>query len=182
MSEVSSIEHLSEHVGETVTLRGWLYNKSSKGKLHFAQVRDGTGICQCVLFQKNVPAELFEAIGHAGQESSLILTGEVKEDPRAPGGYELSVSDGRVLQSVEGYPITPKEHGTDFLLNHRHLWLRSKRTWAVMRVRDCVSSRPCATSSTSAVSAASTRRCSRPTHARGRRLCSRCRTSIKPPS
>ncbi len=133
---LTTIEHLGEHVGETVTLRGWLYNKSSKGKLHFVQLRDGSGICQCVLFSKGVPPELFEAVGGAGQESSLILTGEVKADDRAPGGFELSVSDGRVLQSVEGYPITPKEHGVDFLLNHRHLWLRSKRPWATMRIRD----------------------------------------------
>jgi asparaginyl-tRNA synthetase len=138
MSEVATIECLSQHVGKSVTLRGWLYNKSSKGKLHFAQLRDGTGICQCVLFKQDVPEDLFEAVGRAGQESSLELTGEVREDPRAPGGFELGVHDGRVLQSVEGYPITPKEHGTDFLLNNRHLWLRSKRTWAVMRVRDCV--------------------------------------------
>jgi len=138
MSDVTTIERLSQHAGKSVTLRGWLYNKSSKGKLHFAQLRDGTGICQCVLFKQDVPEELFEAVGRAGQESSLELTGEVREDPRAPGGFELSVQGGRVLQSVEGYPITPKEHGTDFLLNNRHLWLRSKRTWAVMRVRDCV--------------------------------------------
>ena len=138
MPERTTIERLSRHVGQTVTLEGWLYNKSSKGKLHFAQLRDGTGVCQCVLFKNDVPAELFEAVGHAGQESSLTLTGLVRADARAPGGFELAVSDGRVLQSVEGYPITPKEHGTDFLLENRHLWLRSKRPWAVMRVRDAV--------------------------------------------
>ena len=138
MSQVASIEHLGRHVGETVTLRGWIYNKTSKGKLHFVQLRDGTGICQCVLFGKNVPAELFDAVGAAGQESSLVLTGTVKLDERAPGGYELDVVDGRVLQSVDGYPITPKEHGVDFLLNHRHLWLRSKRQWALMRIRDAI--------------------------------------------
>jgi asparaginyl-tRNA synthetase len=138
MPERTTIERLSRHVGQTVTLQGWLYNKSSKGKLHFAQLRDGTGVCQCVLFKNDVPAELFEAVGHAGQESSLTLTGLVKEDARAPGGYEMAVSDGRVVQSVEGFPITPKEHGTDFLLENRHLWLRSKRPWAVMRVRDAV--------------------------------------------
>lgn len=138
MSTITTIEKLGEHVGETVTLRGWLYNKTSKGKLHFAQLRDGTGVCQCVLFKKNVSEEFFEAVGGAGQESSLILTGEVKADDRAPGGFELSVSDGEVLQAVEGFPISPKEHGTDFLLNHRHLWLRSKRQWAIMRIRDAV--------------------------------------------
>jgi asparaginyl-tRNA synthetase len=138
MPERTTIERLSRHVGQTVTLQGWLYNKSSKGKLHFAQLRDGTGVCQCVLFKNDVPAELFEAVGHAGQESSLVLTGVVRADARAPGGHELAVSDGRVLQSVEGFPITPKEHGIDFLLENRHLWLRSKRPWAVMRIRDAV--------------------------------------------
>jgi asparaginyl-tRNA synthetase len=138
MSEVTTVERLSQHVGSSVTLRGWIYNKTSKGKLHFVQLRDGSGMAQCVLFQKNVPAELFDAVGAAGQESSLILVGEVKEDARAPGGYEVGVSGGRVLQAVDGYPITPKEHGTDFLLNHRHLWLRSKRQWAIMRIRDAV--------------------------------------------
>ncbi len=134
----TTVERLSEHVGQTVTLRGWLYNKSSKGKLHFAQLRDGTGVCQCVLFKTSVPEELFDAVGGAGQESSLELTGEIKADERAPGGYEMSVSDGRVLQPVHDYPITPKEHGTDFLMQRRHLWLRSRRPWAVMRIRDAV--------------------------------------------
>jgi len=134
----ATIEHLSEHIGDTVTLRGWIYHTTSKGKLHFVQLRDGSGLCQCVLFKKNVPAELFEAIGHAGQESSVELTGEVKADERAPGGYEVGVTGGRVVQSVDGYPITPKEHGVDFLLNHRHLWLRSKRQWALLRIRDAV--------------------------------------------
>ena len=138
MSTITTVEKLGDHVGQTVTLRGWLYNKSSKGKLHFAQLRDGTGIVQCVLFKGAVPEELFEAVGKAGQESSLILEGEIKADARAPGGYEMSVVNGRVLQSVDGYPITPKEHGPDFLLNNRHLWLRSKRQWAIMRIRDAV--------------------------------------------
>ena len=135
---VTTIEKLSQHVGKTVTLQGWLYDKSSKGKLHFAKLRDGTGFVQCVLFKSDVPAELFEDVGHAGQESSLELTGLVKAEPRAPGGFEIGVSAGRVLQKVEGYPITPKEHGPDFLLNNRHLWLRSKKQWALMRVRDAV--------------------------------------------
>ena len=138
MAAITTVERLSDHVGETVTLRGWVYNKSSKGKLHFVQLRDGSGICQCVLFKKNVPEELFEAVGHAGQESSLSLTGEVKADERAPGGFEISVSDGAIHQIVDGFPITPKEHGTDFLLSKRHLWLRSKKQWAVMRIRDAV--------------------------------------------
>ncbi len=136
MAVVTTVERLSEHVGQTVTLQGWIYARTSKGKLHFVQLRDGTGVVQCVLFAKNVSPELFEAVAGAGQESSLVLTGEVKADERAPGGFEIGVSEGRVLQAVDGYPITPKEHGTDFLLNHRHLWLRSRRQWAIMRLRD----------------------------------------------
>ncbi len=135
---VTTIEKLAQHVGQTVTLQGWLHDKSSKGKLHFARLRDGTGFVQCVLFKSDVSEKLFEDVGHAGQESSLVLTGLVKAEPRAPGGFEIGVSSGAVLQKVEGYPITPKEHGPDFLLNNRHLWLRSKKQWALMRVRDAV--------------------------------------------
>src|SRR5262245_49303143 len=135
---VTTIDRLNEHVGRTVTLRGWLHNKSSKGKLHFVQLRDGSGYVQCVLFQKSVPPELFEAVGRAGQESSLVLEGEVVADARAPGGHEIQVKGGAVLQSVDGFPISPKEHGPDFLLSQRHLWLRSKRQWALLRVRDAV--------------------------------------------
>ncbi|MBK8179186.1 MAG: asparagine--tRNA ligase [Planctomycetes bacterium] len=138
MIEVVTVERLKQHVGQTVCVRGWLYNLSSKGKLHFAQVRDGTGIVQCVVFKNNVPPELFEALGHAGQESSITLTGLLREDPRAPGGFEIDVTQGEILQSVQGYPITPKEHGIEYLLEHRHLWLRSRRTWAILRVRDAV--------------------------------------------
>src|SRR5262245_38285692 len=135
---VATIDRLAEHVGKTVTLRGWLHNKSSKGKLHFVQLRDGSGYVQCVVFQKAVTAEFFESVGRAGQESSLVLEGEVVADARAPGGYEIQVKGGTVLQSVDGFPITPKEHGPDFLLSQRHLWLRSKRQWALLRVRDAV--------------------------------------------
>ncbi len=138
MSPTITVQHLSQHVGETVTLKGWLHRRTSKGKLHFVQFRDGTGYVQCVLFAKAVPEELFEAVGRAGQESSLILEGEVKADDRAPGGVEISVSAGSVLQSVQDFPITPKEHGPDFLLSRRHLWMRSKRQWAVLRIRDAV--------------------------------------------
>jgi asparaginyl-tRNA synthetase len=138
MTTTTTIEKLGEHVGETVTLKGWLHHKASKGKLHFVNLRDGTGFVQCVLFKGAVSDELFDSVGRAGQESSLILTGEVKADARAPGGFEIGVSGGEVLQAVEGYPITPKEHGPDFLLSNRHLWLRSKRQWALMRIRDAV--------------------------------------------
>jgi asparaginyl-tRNA synthetase len=135
---ITTIERLAEHVGRRVELRGWVYNRTSKGKLHFVQLRDGSGFVQCVLFKANVPAELFEAVARAGQESSLILCGTVKADARAPGGFEVDVDSGRVLQAVDGYPITPKEHGIEFLLDQRHLWLRSRRTWAVLRIRDAV--------------------------------------------
>ena len=138
MSIVTTVEQLGDHVGQSVTLRGWVYNRTSKGKLHFVLLRDGSGVAQCVLFKKNVPEELFEGIGRAGQESSLSLTGLVKADDRAPGGFELDVQSGQLLQVVEDYPITPKEHGADFLLSRRHLWLRSRRQWAVMRIRDAV--------------------------------------------
>jgi asparaginyl-tRNA synthetase len=129
------VSRLLEHVGETVTLHGWLYNKSSKGKLHFLQVRDGSGVVQCVVFKGNVDAELFERLSHVGQETSLSVTGTVKADERAPGGVELGVDDVTLHQVVDGYPITPKEHGADFLLGQRHLWLRSRRPWAIMRIR-----------------------------------------------
>ena len=135
---IATVERLAEHTGETVALQGWLHNRSSKGKLHFVQLRDGTGFVQCVLFKKNVPEDLFDAVGHCGQESSLILTGKVVADERAPGGFEVQVDGGRVVHACEGYPITPKEHGADFLLSQRHLWLRSKRQWAIHRVRDAV--------------------------------------------
>ncbi len=135
---VARIEDLAQHVGQTVRLQGWVYHKSSKGKLHFVQLRDGSGVAQCVVFRKNVPEELFAAVGDLGQESSLELVGEVVADERAPGGHEIQVSAGAVVQAAEGYPITPKEHGTDFLLNHRHLWLRSRRQWAIMRIRHTI--------------------------------------------
>ncbi|MHC4378590.1 MAG: asparagine--tRNA ligase, partial [Planctomycetota bacterium] len=138
MTSVVTVSQLGRHVGETVKLQGWIYSKSSKGKLHFVQLRDGSGFGQCVVLKNAVPAELFENLDGAGQESSLWLEGEVKADERAPGGFEVKVSDGAILQSVEGYPITPKEHGVDFLLSRRHLWLRSRKQWAVLRVRDAV--------------------------------------------
>jgi asparaginyl-tRNA synthetase len=138
MSTVTTVEKLVDHVGESVTLKGWIYNKSGKGKLAFVQLRDGSGVCQCVVLKNQVSEELFDAIGEAGQESALELTGVVSSDERAPGGYEVKVSEGVVHQSVEGYPITPKEHGADFLHNHRHLWIRSRRQWAILRIRDAV--------------------------------------------
>ncbi len=141
MAEVVRIENIARYVGQEVTLQGWLYNRTDKGKLQFLQVRDGTGFIQCVVFQKDVPEEVFAAAARLTQESSLIVTGVVRQDPRAPGvpsGYELSVTDLKVVQIADEYPIQPKEHGVDFLLDHRHLWIRSRRQWAVLRVRATV--------------------------------------------
>src|SRR5215210_4940326 len=132
------INELSRYVGETVTLRGWLYNLRSSGKLIFPQLRDGTGVVQCVVFKKNVPEELFDALKGLGQESALAIHGTVRADERAPGGYEIDVVGAEILQSVEGYPITLKEHGTEFLMDHRHLWLRSRRQHAILKVRHTV--------------------------------------------
>jgi asparaginyl-tRNA synthetase len=132
------INQLAAHVGETVTLRGWLYNLRTSGKLLFPQLRDGTGVVQCVVFKKNVPEELWDALKHLGQESALTIRGSVRADERAPGGFEIDVIDANVIQSAEGYPITPKEHGTEFLMDHRHLWLRSRRQHAILKVRHTV--------------------------------------------
>src|SRR3989441_3100387 len=132
------ITKLSRHVGEEVTLKGWLYNMRSSGKLLFPQLRDGTGIVQCVVAKNSVAPEVWEALKPLGQESSLVVTGSVREDNRAPGGVEIDVRDAQVLQNAHDYPITPKEHGTEFLLDNRHLWLRSKKQHAILKVRHTV--------------------------------------------
>ncbi len=132
------IQDIARYEGQQVTVKGWLYNKTHKGKLVFMQVRDGSGIAQCVVFLNDVPPEQFETAKTLPQESSLIVTGSVRKDSRAPGlpgGYEISVSSLEVIQAAEEYPITPKEHGVEFLMDNRHLWLRSSRQWAIMRVR-----------------------------------------------
>jgi asparaginyl-tRNA synthetase len=129
------IDELSRHVGEEVTLCGWLYNRRSSGKIHFLQVRDGTGICQCVATLNDLGAEAFAAADHLGQETSLEVTGVVRQDKRAPGGYELTVRSYRTVGVSTDYPITPKEHGVAFLLDLRHLWIRSARQNAILRIR-----------------------------------------------
>ncbi len=129
------IEELGRHVGEEVTLRGWLHNRRSSGKVHFLLIRDGTGICQCVASLADLGPESFAAADHMGQETSLEVTGVVREDRRAPGGLELSVSNLRACAPSVDYPITPKEHGVAFLLDLRHLWVRSTRQHAILRVR-----------------------------------------------
>src|ERR1700744_549116 len=135
---VTTIREVGQHEGQAVTLRGWLYNLRESGKLLFPIFRDGSGIIQGVVAKQQVSPELFDAIKGLTQESSLIVTGKVRADQRAPGGYELDVTDAQVLQRVspdDPYPITPKEHGVDFLMEHRHLWLRSQRQAAILRVR-----------------------------------------------
>lgn len=129
------IKDLAKHVGEEVTLKGWLYNKRSSGKLQFLVLRDGTGIVQCVVFKGNVSEELFEEAKRLTQESSFEVTGTVKKDERQVGGHELDVKDLKIISIANEYPITPKEHGIEFLMDHRHLWVRSRKQWAIMRIR-----------------------------------------------
>ncbi|MDT5060130.1 MAG: asparaginyl-tRNA synthetase [Acidobacteriota bacterium] len=136
--EQTYINQLSAHVGEEVTLKGWLYNLRSSGKLLFPQLRDGTGIVQCVVFKKGVAPEVWSALDGLGQESALIIRGTVRADERAPGGYEIDVSAAEVVSQAHDYPITPKEHGTEFLMDHRHLWIRSRRQHAILKVRHTV--------------------------------------------
>jgi asparaginyl-tRNA synthetase len=131
------INELKNHIGESVTLKGWLYNSRSSGKLVFLQLRDGTGIVQCVVFKPN-DEELFETAKSLGQESSIIVNGTVKEDTRSSIGVELDVTGLEVIQNATDYPITPKEHGTEFLMDNRHLWIRSKKQNAVLKVRHTV--------------------------------------------
>jgi asparaginyl-tRNA synthetase len=136
--KATRIEDFKAHAGEQVLVRGWLHNKRSSGKLQFLIVRDGSGYAQAVVSKAAVPSETWEALERAGQESSLEMEGRVREDKRAPGGFELDVVRATILQSVHDYPITPKEHGTAFLMEHRHLWLRSQRQHAIARVRHTV--------------------------------------------
>jgi len=130
------INQLPHYVGEEVELRGWVYNYRSSGKIQFILFRDGTGICQAVVFIRDVAPEIFEAAKRLTQESSLIIRGSVRKDDRAPGGYEIGVRELEIVQVAEEYPITPKEHGTEFLMDHRHLWIRSARQAAILRVRN----------------------------------------------
>jgi len=133
-----TIANAGRHAGETVEIAGWLYNLRRGGKICFPQVRDGTGIMQCVAVKSALPEELFEELKNLTQESSLTIRGKVRAEPRAPGGFELDVESATILQRVaesDPYPITPKDHGIDFLMDHRHLWLRSRRQHAALLVR-----------------------------------------------
>jgi asparaginyl-tRNA synthetase len=129
------IEDLGGHVGDEVTITGWLYNRRSSGKVHFLLIRDGTGVCQCVASVTDLGAEAFAAADHLGQETSLEVTGTVREDKRAPGGRELIARSYKIVAPAVDYPITPKEHGVAFLLDLRHLWIRSSRQHAILRIR-----------------------------------------------
>ena len=132
------VRDLGRHTGGPVRVLGWLYNKRSGGRIRFLMIRDGTGIVQAVVSRADVPDEVWSAADQLTQESSVDVVGTVRADPRAPGGYELLVSGLRIVHLARDYPITPKEHGVDFLMDHRHLWLRSRRQWAILRVRSAL--------------------------------------------
>ena len=135
-SATTRISKLKDHIGQEVTIRGWLYNRRSSGKIQFLQIRDGTGIVQGVLVNKEVPEHLFESADLIPQESSVEIRGTVREDGRAPGGFELSLVEVSVIHAAEEYPITKQSHGPDFLLSNRHLWIRSRKQHATLMVRD----------------------------------------------
>ena len=131
------ISELASHAGGTATVRGWVTHLRSSGKVAFVVMRDGTGILQCVLVKSQVPADVWERFATLTQETSIAVTGEVRSDARAPGGYEMGVSNLEIIgASPLDYPIQPKEHGIDYLLDHRHFWLRSPRQVAIFRVRN----------------------------------------------
>jgi asparaginyl-tRNA synthetase len=129
------INKIGEHVGQTVTIKGWLHNRRSSGKIHFLVVRDGTGFLQVVMGKKDVDEATFQTADHLSQESAIIITGAVKAEERAMGGYEMVASGLEVVNEAHDYPITPKEHGVDYLMDRRHLWIRAERQTAILRVR-----------------------------------------------
>ncbi len=129
------INKIGEHVGQSVTIKGWLHNRRSSGKIHFLVVRDGTGFLQVVMGKKDVDEATFQKADHLSQESAIIITGTVKAEERASGGYEMVASGLEVVNEAHDYPITPKEHGVDYLMDRRHLWIRAERQTAILRVR-----------------------------------------------
>jgi asparaginyl-tRNA synthetase len=137
--ETIRVQDISSYVGQQVAVQGWVYSRTDKGKLCFLLVRDGTGFAQCVAFKGDLPADLFEIVMRLPQESSIVVTGKVREDPRAPGipgGFEIGISDLKVVQlAASDYPMALKDHGVDFALDHRHLWIRMPSQWAILRVR-----------------------------------------------
>ncbi|EGK13772.1 asparagine--tRNA ligase [Kroppenstedtia eburnea] len=132
---LTTIGNVSAHVGEQVRLGAWLYNKRSSGKIQFLQLRDGTGFIQGVLVKSKVSPEVWEAAVELTQESSLYVEGTIRADKRAPSGYEMDVTSIEVIQQAQEYPIALKEHGVEFLMDHRHLWIRSPRQRAILRIR-----------------------------------------------
>lgn len=133
--DIVYIKNISNYVDKEIKIRGWLYNKRSSGKIYFLLIRDGTGIIQCVATEDELSDEEFQICNKITQESSIIITGKVRKDERAPSGYELSLTHIEVVQIAEPYPITPKEHGVSFLMDNRHLWLRSKKQYAILKIR-----------------------------------------------
>jgi asparaginyl-tRNA synthetase len=129
------IEDIAKHEGQLVTLKGWLANRRSSGKIHFLQIRDGSGFIQAVMSKATVGDDLFQVADHLSQESAIVVSGTVRADRRAPGGFEIDVTGLEVVAAAHDFPITPKEHGVDFLMDRRHLWIRSQRQQAILRVR-----------------------------------------------
>jgi asparaginyl-tRNA synthetase len=142
MPEIIRVSDISKYAGQEVTVQGWVYNRTDKGKLCFLLVRDGSGFVQCVAFKGDLAPELFDQIMRLSQESSVIITGAVREDKRAPGipgGFELGIKDLKVVQTAEAdYPMALKDHGPDFALDNRHLWIRMQSQWAILRIRATV--------------------------------------------
>jgi asparaginyl-tRNA synthetase len=130
-----TIDTIGKHVGQTVTVKGWLHNRRSSGKIHFLVIRDGTGFLQVVMGKNDVPEETFKAADHLSQETSIVVSGTVREDKRAKGGYELTANALEIIGPAVDYPITPKEHGVDYLMDRRHLWIRTERQAAILKVR-----------------------------------------------
>jgi asparaginyl-tRNA synthetase len=130
-----TIDKIGEHVGKTVTIKGWLHNRRSSGKIHFLTVRDGTGFIQCVMSKAAVGEEAFARADHLSQETAITVTGSARADARAPGGFEVDVTGFEVVAAAENYPITPKEHGVEYLMDRRHLWIRAARQQAILRIR-----------------------------------------------
>ncbi|HEX6159383.1 MAG TPA: asparagine--tRNA ligase [Thermoanaerobaculia bacterium] len=135
MPETTYIEDIAKHLGAPVRLRGWLHNRRSSGKIHFLTLRDGSGFIQCVMSKQAVGDEMFKTADHLAQESAIIVEGTAREDKRAPGGFEVDLTKLEVVSEARDFPITPKEHGVDYLMDRRHLWIRSQRQQAILRVR-----------------------------------------------
>ena len=135
MADTTYIEDIGTHVGGAVRLRGWLHNRRSSGKIHFLTLRDGSGFIQCVMSKQAVGEEMFRTADHLAQESAIVVEGTAREDQRAPGGYEVDVTRLEVVSEAKDFPITPKEHGVDYLMDRRHLWIRTERQAAILRVR-----------------------------------------------